>query len=268
MNFLRKTFGLCSAFSSYQAVLDLPVTASLRFLALIVTICTVALTLSWLPRAVSFAHESVNWLVQRAPAMTLTDGKLSSPVEQPFRARQDDFLFVLDTAGSTAAPVTNALRGVLLTTDKLTAWVSSRDGAFATVTRETDLRHFPSGRINREYLERLFQSWVVTLVPVALVGLTFVGFTLALAHAFLFAWAASFLERGNPTPLTFRQLLNLAIHAVTPAAILVTVYLACDLRGMDYWLVYLVVYGIFLIGSSNTCRRLLYGEQPQEDEMS
>ena len=81
------------------------------------------------------------------------------------------------------------------------------------------------------------------------------------------AVVASFMERSMPAPLQLPQLLNIAIHACTPAAIVVTIYSAMRLHNLNLWLVYLIVYGVFLVGASIACRDPVEGRKPREDDL-
>jgi hypothetical protein len=100
----------------------------------------------------------------------------------------------------------------------------------------------------------------------AVVGLLLAGFVGVLLQAWLFTLAASFMERGATNALQFRQLLNLALHAVTPGAIILTVYAACRLEGLDLWLVYLAAYGIFLVGATNACHRPAVPQESRDED--
>ena len=44
------------------------------------------------------------------------------------------------------------------------------------------------------------------------------------------------------------------LHEMGAAAIVVTVYTAARLHDLNLWMVYLIVYGIFLIGATTACR--------------
>ena len=70
------------------------------------------------------------------------------------------------------------------------------------------------------------------------------------------------MERSMPAPLQLSQLLNIAIHACTPPAIVVTAYAAMRLHSLNLWLVYLIVYGIFLVGASSACRDHMRKTEP------
>jgi Ca2+/Na+ antiporter len=61
-------------------------------------------------------------------------------------------------------------------------------------------------------------------------------------------------ERSIPTGLRFAQHYNIALHAVTPAAVIVTVYIMLRLQDLNFWMVYLCAYAVFLLGATNACR--------------
>ena len=115
---------------------------------------------------------------------------------------------------------------------------------------------------------RLIRASLWAALPLSWLLIVLAGTLTCLLQAYLFSVVASFLERGMPAPMRANQLLNIAIHAVTPAAILVTAYKIMQLEGLDLWLVYLIAYGVFLIGAANACRqRSTPEESPFDDWM-
>lgn len=108
----------------------------------------------------------------------------------------------------------------------------------------------PSGAVNGNYTQR----YLWKAIPIAFVMMTLLAFAACLAQSHLFAGFSSILEQHLPVRFTYWQLLNLATFAITPAAIIVTIYAAFGLEGLPLPIIYLVAYGIFLIGSSNACR--------------
>ena len=105
------------------------------------------------------------------------------------------------------------------------------------------------------------------LIPLGWLVLVLFGMLSCLLQAYLFSAVASFMERSMPAPLQLPQLLNIAIHACTPAAIVVTIYSAMRLHNLNLWLVYLIVYGIFLIGASIASRDPVEGRKSREDDL-
>ena len=127
------------------------------------------------------------------------------------------------------------------------------------------MKGFPDGAVNGGYFRQLIHAFAWLAIPLALVIITLIALLTAMIQAYIFALLASLMERGNPRGLQLVQLLNIAIHAVTPAAIVYTVYEALRLEGVDLWLIYLVIYGIFVVGASNACRDRLPNEEREED---
>ena len=263
MNFLRKTLHLCTGFANYCEVLNAPLADSLKFVTQLFIFLALGLTVALLPRLLEFTDKLAGRLDKELPPLALKDGKVITTVSQPYRSGDDQFLFVLDTTGAVTGPDTNASQGLLLTADSLVFWLKATNSPAAIVqSQRHSLRGFPDGTVNGDYLRRLIHAFLWIGVPLGVILFTVAGVLAALAQAWLFSFAASFLERDLPGALRFRQLLSLAIHAVTPAAIIFTVYTAFQLKDFDLWLLYLIAYGVFLTGATRACR---HHASPEEE---
>jgi hypothetical protein len=134
-------------------------------------------------------------------------------------------------------------------------WLTDTNAAPPVVYQgRSSLRGFPDGRVDGEYFRKLVRWSLPVALPLGWIVLTLVGTLTALLQAYVFSLIGSLLERSLPGSLSFSQLLNITLHAVTPAAILFTVYTALQLPGLDLWLVYLIAFGVFLLGATNACR--------------
>ncbi len=157
--------------------------------------------------------------------------------------------------GQRQAPDSNAAYGVLFAADSFLFWSTFTNAPTPVVSSQPfPLRGFPDGVVNGDYFHNLSRALLWLLVPLAWLLFMLLGMLSCLLQAYVFSMVASFMERSMPSPLALSQLLNIAIHACTPAAIVVTVYTAMRLHNLNLWLVYLIVYGIFLIGATSACR--------------
>lgn len=269
MNFLRTVALLCSGFKTYRPFRDAPVTSSLKYLIQLMVLLALLLTVSLIPWALREGHEFAQWADAHLPKFGIKDGRVVTKSVQPFAVRRDDTLFILDTTGKVAAPDTNAPTGLLIGADKAVVWVSNTKASPPVIVqRDVPLRGFPDGRVDAAYWRRLIHTTLGLGAPLLWMLFTSLGLLTCLLQAYLFALVASFMERSVPHPMTLAQLLNIAIHAVTPAAIIVTAYLAMHLDGMTanmLWLIYLIAYGVFLIGATNACRDGRVERSPEDD---
>ena len=256
MNFFRQVFRLCTGFTGYRAVLDLTPGAAFRYLAKLLTLLVVAFVLATIPWLRQRGEDIARWYDQHGPAFQLRDGQVTTDLPQPFLAGNEKFQLRLDTAVPIATNALTAAQGVLITADTIRVWVRPTNATHQLVLFPAQrLQGFPDGQVNGDYLRQLFRGLLWLGIPTAIVALLLLGLAGALCQAWLFSIAANFLQRGTPNALTYRQLLSLAIHAVTPGAIILTVYAACRLDNLDLGLIYLAAYGIFLVGATNACHR-------------
>ena len=250
MNFLRTVLKLCASFRDYRTVRDLPVRASLWYLVKLVFPVTVLTVLTLTPAAFHRVNDLAEWTDQHLPPITIKDGHVTSPVPQPHRVGADDFLFILDTTGATTQPDTNALQGLLLGADCFMFWVGATNGATPVLhSQQSSLRGFPDGTVTGEYLRHLFRSFLWVGGPVACGLLAGIALLVILLHAVIFAGFAAVMDRGAIRVLNFWQLLNIAIHAATPATLVNAAFLGLQLENVNLWWLYLIVYGIYLVGA-------------------
>lgn len=267
MNFFRQVLNLCAGFAGYRDVLDVTPGAALRYLAQLLTLLVVAFVLASIPWARNRSADLARWYDQHGPEFRLQNGKVVTDLPQPFQAGDTKFQVRLDTTGQVQTSALTAAQGILIAADSLSVWVRPAANTNQLILSSRHcLQGFPDGKVNGSYLRELLGVLLWVGVPLAIGGLFLAGFAGALLQAWLFTLAASFMERGAPGALKFRQLFNLALHAVTPSAIILTVYAACRLEGLDLWLIYLIAYGIFLVGASNACHRPAVPEESREDD--
>jgi hypothetical protein len=267
VNFFRRVLNLCSGFAGYRDVLDVTPGAALRYLAQLLTLLVVAFVVASVPWVRSRGEDVARWYDQHGPAFRLQDGKVVTDIPQPFQAGDAKFQVRLDTTGQVQTSALTAAQGVLIAADSLSIWVRPAANTNQILLSSGHrLQGLPDGKVDGHYLRELLRILLWVGVPMAVVGMLLVSFVGVLLQAWLFTLAASFMERNAPGALEFRQLLNLALHAVTPGAIILTVYAACRLEGIDLWLVYLIAYGIFLVGATNACHRPAVPQESRDED--
>ena len=265
MNYLLTVVALCTSFASYRPVRDLPARASILFLAKLAVLLALVACAGFIPLALERTDDIAQWVDEHFPAFSIQDGRVTTTVKQPCIAGTDQFRVILDTTGQVTEPDTNAPQGILFQADSVTVWMKATNAPEAAVrSRSQTLRGFPDGPFNGAYFRRLIRLSLWAALPFLWPALTLLGLLTALLQAYFFSVISSLMERGLPGRLQLNQLLNIAIHAVTPGAIIVTAYAAMRLPGLDLWLVYLIAYGVFLVGATNACRDVSHSNQATE----
>ena len=268
MNFFRTIVHLCLGFRYYRNVRDRSLAATAGYLAVLIVLLVMVLMASFVPWGLHRCEDLATWMDKHLPPFSIHDGQVVTTAKQPFRTGSDDFLFVLDTTGTVTAPDPAAAQGVLVMRDRFLVWFKPPNTPPEYLRSQVQpLRGFPDGPVNGDYFRTQLQPVLLLSLPFVAGGLVVAGLLFTVAQACFFSWIGSMMERNAPHPLSFQQLLNIALHATTPAAIIVTAYLAMRLPGLDLWLVYLIAYGIFLVGATHACRNRDSAEQPQENDL-
>ena len=250
MKFLQTALALCANFRHYREIRDVSVLASLRYLAKLILPVTLLTLLAVMPTAFQRVADLADWMDRHLPSLAIKDGHVTSNVPQPYRAAADGFLFILDTTGGTTQPDTNVLQGLLLKSDAFVFWIGATNGPTPVMrTQHNSLHGFPDGTVNGAYFQQLFRSFLWVGGPVAWGLIAATAWLIVLIHAGIFAGFAAVMDRGTLRALSLRQLLNIAIHAATPAILVNAAFFALQLESINLWWLFLAVYGVYLIGA-------------------
>lgn len=267
MSFLRTVIALCAGFQHYREIRNLPLSRALLYLTTLMAVLGLVMLGSFIPWALGYAEEVVAWVEGNVPRFRLEGGRvIADGLPQPYYAGNEQMMFILDTTGTVTNADPRAQQGLLFMADRYLMWARFTNPPATTIqTRQSSLQGFPDGVVDGAYVRRLIRTFLWVALPVVYGVLVLIGMLSALLQAYLFAAVATFTERSLPSPLTMTQLLSIAIHAVTPAAIVFTVWTSFRLSGVNLWLVYLIVYGVFLIGGTYASRNTDEPESPPDE---
>lgn len=254
MNFFRLAISLCTSFRGYLVIRDQPFTTSFKYLLKLLAVLNLLVILSQVPLVLRAVNQFGSWADENLPPFTIQDGHIETAVDQPYVAGDEQVRFILDTTGTVTNVDTSAAQGILLKAETYVYWVRLTNTTEQVRQIEAPLEGFPNGDVNGDYLRRLLYWMLPVAFPLAFLVAVLLALLMTLIQGYLFALIGSFIERGSSRALAMPQLLNVALHAATPGAVIVAVYTAMALEGIDLWLIYLIAYGVFLVGGTHACR--------------
>ena len=245
--------------SSYARVTRQPLRRAVGYLAwLIVCSALAGAVLTQLHFARWVREASPAWL-QRLPPITITDGRVSSPVQQPwiYADPGGQFVLILDTTGKTTTIDERHPQGVLLTERDL---ISKRSARRTDTTSLASVRSFTfNADVGRRWLRSLLWFcipllWVATVLYLAVAKpLQIFCFSvwLMLLNALLGrGWSYRALWMMGAYALTGPALLNLLMAVVTPT-------LPLGVGG-------LIITGAYLVYLTLAAAQPVPGSPPQE----
>jgi len=263
----------------YRGIVTQSFGRSFGYFLLLILAVSIIFSIKYTADARGVIGEVVTWintefaerLPEFLPEITIKDGEVSSPAEQPYIHEWEEFVFILDTTGSITS-LDDYQKGVLIT--KRTIIVRTiEDGKIKT--EEHDLSMITSlnigpGKGEGELITFSFQEWRLSvtqenvtkwskfisraLVPLIVVFLFFYHFTTKFIHLLFFSLVSLIANRIVDAGLEYSHLLNIGIFALTPPLALAVLAMVFGLTIPMFWLLYIVVYCAFLIMAIKRCK--------------
>ncbi len=263
----------------YRGIVTQAFGRSFGYFLLLILAVSIIFSIKYTADARGVMGEVVTWintefaerLPEFLPEITIKDGEVSSPAEQPYIHEWEEFVFILDTTGSITS-LDDYQNGVLIT--KRTIIVRTiEDGKIKT--EEHDLSMITSlnigpGKGEGELITFSFQEWRLSvtqqnvtkwskfisraLLPLIVVFLFFYHFTTKFIHLLFFSLVSLIANRIVDAGLEYSHLLNIGIFALTPPLALAVLAMVFGLTIPMFWLLYIVVYCAFLIMAIKRCK--------------
>lgn len=195
---------------------------------------------------------------QNLPEFSFKDGQTVTSLKTPVIEKTGPKPIVLDPDDKITRPppeFTNGMFHIGKTKIKV-FWAGAANDPWII-----PIKGFPDGRVDRDFLVNFGTLMGYVGAPLWFVILTLVFYLVGLLQALFFATLVSFLEKTIQPSFTFEEMLNISIYALTPGALIVTVYwiwgMFWGLLPIPFDLVYFLSYIIFHVMGSGACRRSL-----------
>lgn len=201
------------------------------------------LALVWIPEMAGI-HTSISEAIDthgqafaaQVPAITISDGEVSTDVETPYFIRDpetDKVWAIIDLTGEYTS-LEGAEAQVLLTRNEV---LVRQDRGSVQETRSHDLSQVESFTLSGEDIGRWLEvakSWLVILFYPFAVGFSFIY---RIVQAFIYALIGLLIARSLKVNLTYETLLRLTVLALTPVIILLTIRSLASISIPGLWLV-------------------------------
>ena len=245
-SFGRKFWDSLNNFKAYKYFAELKTSEAFTYFFTLILLASLLATYN---SGMVIIQKTSKWLgLHPFPAISIKKGEASSPVKQPYIIYEEhsngkNFQAILDTTGSTAS-VSN---GVLIKKTEVT--IANQVGG---EVRTESLAKFPDMEINDTSIKKTMTKylWFILLPWLLMVYVLknlFLVFMLS-----LFSLLSNYMYRNK---LSYAQILNLGIFALTPAVVLELIFAFARIDFPGFLWIYLGVYLFYLTLGLNQANR-------------
>jgi len=247
-------------FQSYQLLFRNPLKVTLIYWFLF---CVVLSTVIVSIRYARFSRELPVYAQEASknlPEFSFKDGQMITPLPTPMISNTNACPIILDPDDKIAKPPDQFTNSVFqIGKSKIKIWMKP-----GTPPWILSIKDFPNGRVDGDYILELGKQGGYVMAPFLLVVMILLFYVIGLLQALFFATLVSFLEKTIQPSFTFEEMLNISTCALTPGAVIVTVYWAWGIMVIPYDLIYFFSYIVFHVMASGACRRSML--PPEQDE--
>jgi hypothetical protein len=248
MTLLRRFVGSVGGAAAYRDVAAGSMASMFGYLAVLIVLATAVYTVKSQPAINAFVREMTPMVREHTPPVHITQGKASSPVDQPFvlASRDEDAILIIDTTGATTEIDPSYEDSFLLTETTLTRHDASR-GRTQTYNLQEFNRFWDPIDITGPILERWLAKWQRWGWVVVAVGSLCWLWLAKLVQVAVWWLLGLLINAVSGRRLRLEALFQLGIYALTVPFIFDVVKGVLDIRHGALALVSITLYVGYLI---------------------
>jgi len=239
---------------NYEKIVKQKFGRSFIYLLIFIIIISAFLSVKFSTTITQVANKFIEKVGEKIPEISITDGEVAVPITQPYIYEVENYVFIIDTTGQITS-LDNYQSGVLLTKNKF----MYKDQA-KMKTESYDLAQVKSVRITPEVLRNGLKKGGKFLIPGLFIAITIYFLFAKIIQLFLFSLASLFTNQLKRKNLSYPELLNIGIYALTPPTLLATIMILFDLNFPLFALIYSLFYILILV--------VAIGKIPQQGEVA
>ncbi|MFH0838816.1 MAG: DUF1189 domain-containing protein [Candidatus Omnitrophota bacterium] len=241
IDFFTKIIRSIISKSFYRDVKSQSFSVGFKYLLTFFLIITVILSVRFSFVLTSGTNFIADWISTNIPDITIKNGEVSSPAEQPYLKGTNEFVFILDTTGQVSAIAPEYKAGILVLKNKIMHKQSEVE------TREYDLSKTPFFVLNKTVIDRVKKIFIWVTIPLMVIFLYLYYIVISLGKILGFSLLTLIINKAGKLKLNYRGLLNIGAFSLTLPVILGTAVDASGMRIPYFWVMHLGVYVLYLV---------------------
>lgn len=239
-HFFKEIIMAISDFKFYKPAKDFPLSKSMRYIFSLILLITIALSTRYsydLKRGIDIA---VDWARQSLPPIVIQDGIVKADIKQPYKIKENDFIVIVDTTGEITS-LDGYKRGILVMKDR----VMYKESELKTETY--NLSNIKEVKIDENFMNALKRNAIWVLFPIMFIFI-YIGLSIArFLQILIFSLISVAASSITGTKLSYKQLFNIGIFAITPSTILGALLAIFGVQLPLFGIIYSGLYIIYLI---------------------
>lgn len=236
-----------SNFKFYKEVKDFRMSKGMGYIFSLVLLITIALSIRYSYDFKRGLNIAIDWARQNLPTIQIQNGIVNVDVKQPYKVQAEDFAVIIDTTGEITS-LDEYKRGILLMKDKIMYKESE------VKTESYNLSGIQSFMLDENFLNKLKKNAVWVLFPFMVIILYIIFCIARFFQLLLFSIISVAVSSIAHIKLSYKQLFNIGIYAITPSTILGALLAIFGIQVPLFGIIYSGLYIIYLIIAILNCR--------------